>query len=126
MISKKAKAIYDRAYRKKNRAMLKAKRAAYHLRTYDPAKAAKERKKRMPYHIQYCRHAWYRDYKRDYDKQRRAGRFGGFAEAYEALQALLKEIRKQEPDRFKRYEQSGRHQWNPINQQRYRRKQHGV
>jgi hypothetical protein len=121
-ISKKAKAIYDRKYRKRNRASLKAKKAAYFQRTYDPAKAKKERKKRMPQHVEYCRQPKYKAWKREYDRLQRARKFGGFAEAYEVLKELQKEIRRQMPDRFERYAQSGRKQWNPINQRRYRRK----
>ena len=125
MISKEAKAAYDRTYRKKNRARMKAQKAAYHKRTYDPVKAAKERKKRMPHHVEYCRQPKYKAYKRGYDRQRRANMFGEFAEAFEALKALQREIRKQMPDRFERYAQSGRQQWNPINQERRRRKRNG-
>ena len=122
-MTKKQKAIYDRKYRKKNAKRIKANHAEYFQRTYDPAKAAIERKKRMPAHVEYCRQPKYKAYKREYDRKRRAGKFGDFAEAYEALKALLKEIKKQMPDRFERYAQSGRHQWNPINQQRYRSRQ---
>lgn len=50
MIDKNAKAEYDRQYRKKNRARIKANKAAYFQRTYDPVKAAKERKKNMAAH----------------------------------------------------------------------------
>jgi hypothetical protein len=120
MISKEAKAVYDREYRKKNRAILKLKKAAYFQRTYDPVKAAKERKKKMPKHVEYCRQPWYKAYKREYDKRHKLSRFGEFAEAYIVLDMLKKEIRKQQPDRFELYKQSGRHQWNPINQQRRR------
>src|ERR1700690_4365375 len=102
---------------------MKAQKAAYFQRTYDPVKAAKERKKRMPTHVAYCRQPKFRAYKREYDKKRRDSRFGEYAKAHAALLELLKEIRKQMPDRFERYAQSGRHQWNPINQARYRRKQ---
>jgi hypothetical protein len=123
-ITKAEKAAYDREYRKKNLALLKVKKADWFKKTYDPVKAAKERKKRMPYHVEYCRQDWYKAWKKEYDKKRRASQFGQFNEAYEALKALLKEVRKQMPDRFERYAQSGRHQWNPINQQRYRSRQH--
>ena len=119
-MTKAEKAAYDREYRKKNLAWIKAKKAAYFQRTYDPVKAAKERKKTMPKHVEYCRQPWYKAYKREYDKQRRAGRFGEFKEAYEALLLLKKEIKKQQPDRFELYKQAGRHQWNPINQKRRR------
>ena len=121
-MTKAAKAAYDRLYRKKNRALLKAKKAAYFQRTYDPVKAAKKRKKRMPEHVKYCRQPWYRAWKREYDKRRRASRFGSFAGAYEVLKQLVQEVRRQMPDRFERYAQSSRKQWSPINQERYRRK----
>jgi hypothetical protein len=125
LTKKQKKAAYDRDYRKKNRARIKANHAAYFQRTYDPIAAAKERKKRMPYHVEYCRQPKYVAYKREYDRKRRASKFGEFAAAYEALKALNGEIRRLMPDRFERYAQSGRHQWNPINQRRYRRKQNG-
>lgn len=124
-MTKKQKAAYDKKYRKRNRERIKANHAAYFQLTYDPVKAARERKKRMPQHIEYCRQSKYKAWKREYDRQRRAKRFGGFAPAYEVLKALQKEIRRQMPDRFERYAQSGRFQWNPINQQRYRRKRNG-
>jgi len=119
MITKEAKAAYDRLYRKKNRALLKAKKAAYFQLTYDPKREAIERKKKMPQHVEYCRQPWYRAYKKEYDKKRRAARFGEFAAAYEALKDLRAEIKRQMPDRFQRYAQAGRYQWNPINHQRY-------
>jgi hypothetical protein len=123
-MTKKQKAVYDRKYREKNRERIKANKAAYFQGTYDPVHAAKERKKKMPQHVEYCRQPKYKAWKREYDRKRRAGRFGEFALAYEALKDLTREIRKQMPDRFERYAQSGRHQWNPINQQRYRSRKH--
>src|SRR5438046_492055 len=51
------KRLYDIQYRK-NSPTLKARRRAFHLRTYDPVKAAKERKKRAPAHAEYCRQPW--------------------------------------------------------------------
>jgi hypothetical protein len=121
-LRKRRKAAYDKKYRKRNWKRIQARHAAYFQRTYDPVQAAKERKKRMPYHVKYCRQPWYRAWKREYDRRRCAGRFGAFAGAYKALLELLKEVRKQMPDRFERYAQSGRKQWSPINQERYRRK----
>jgi len=117
---KAIKKAYDREYRRKNRAMLKKKKHAYFLRTYDPVKAAKERKKTMARHVEYCRQPAYKAYKREYDKKYRAEEFGDFAEAYKVLLLLIKEINLQQPDRAERYRQSGRHQWNPVNQQRRR------
>jgi hypothetical protein len=121
-ISKKAKAAYDRKYRKKNRARLRAQKAAYFQRTYDPVKAAKERKKKMPAHIEYCRQSWYKAWKKKYDGNRRASKYGEFAEAYALLLALEKEIRKQMPDREQRYAQSERKQWSPLTYQKRREK----
>ena len=117
-MDKKAKAEYDRKYRKKNRARLKAEKAAYFQRTYDPVKAAKERKKKMPQHVEYCRQPAYKAWKKKYDKQRRSKKYGDFAEAHQLLLELTKEINRQMPDRMERYAQSQRHQWNPNNQQR--------
>lgn len=121
-MTRRQKAIYDKKYRKRNRERIRRNHTEYFQRTYDPEKAAVERKKRMPYHVRYCRQPWYRKYKREYDRKRRERRFGAFADAYKVLGELVKEIRKQMPDRFERYAQSGRQQWNPINQERRRRK----
>ncbi|MBO6755435.1 MAG: hypothetical protein JJ902_03860 [Roseibium sp.] len=74
---KAEKAAYDVKCRRKNRELLKRKKAAYHQRTYDPEKAAIERKKRMPRHIEYCRRPEYRTWKREYDRQHRAKKFYG-------------------------------------------------
>lgn len=60
------KAAYDRDYRKKNAVRIKADHAAYFQRTYDPVKAAIERKKKMPVHVEYCRQPIYRAYKQGY------------------------------------------------------------
>lgn len=119
---KAMKAEYDREYRRKNRAILKAKHADYHKRTYDPVKAAVKRKERMPLHVEYCRQPKYKAYKKEYDKKIRAAAFGEYADAYKTLLVLLKEIKQQEPDRFERYSQAGRFQYNPINQQLRRMK----
>ena len=121
MKDKKAKAEYDRKYRARNKKRLKALQAAYFQRTYDPKKAAGERKKKMPLHVEYCRQPEYKAWKKDYDRKRRLAKLGDFKEAYVALQALKKEIAKQMPDRFERYAQAKRHQWNPVNQQRRKR-----
>jgi hypothetical protein len=76
------KRLYDQEYRARNLALLKAKKREYFKRTYDPVKAAKVRKKRMPYHVEYCRQPEYRRWKSDYDRRYRAKEFGPFAEAY--------------------------------------------
>ena len=119
-MTKAQKAEYDREYRRKNRAMLKRKKAAYFQRTYDPAAAAVKRQERMPYHVEYCRQPKYKAKKSAYDRRRKLSRFGDYAEAFAALEQLQKEIRMQMPNRFDRYAQSGRKQWNPLTQQRRR------
>jgi hypothetical protein len=94
------KAEYDRDYREKHFTALKAKRAAYFQRTYDPAVAAVDRKKRMNRHVDYCRRPEYRVKKKAYDTQRRASEFGEFADCYVLLSSLENEI----ADRATRYE----------------------
>lgn len=75
------KRLYDVGYRKKNLARIKTRKREYFKRTYDPAKAAIKRKKQMPRHVEYCRQPKYRAYKREYDRKRRDGEYGAFAEA---------------------------------------------
>lgn len=112
---KKEKAAYDRKYREKNAARIKANHAAYFQRTYDPVEAAKERKKRMPKHVEYCRRPEYRAKKKVYDHNRMHGRYDKeWIEVALLLDELQKEIRRQEPDRFRRYAESQRHGWSPL------------
>jgi hypothetical protein len=87
------KRLYDIEYRKSS-PTLKARRAAYFRLTYDPVKAAKERKKRMPRHIEYCRQPWYKKWKSEYDARYRAKEFGAFADAYRLTIELNKEIKR--------------------------------
>lgn len=96
-----AKAEYDAEYRRKNRAMLQAKKRAYHLQTYDPEKAAEVRKQRMPLHVEYCRRPEYREKKAAYDRRNLAEKhYGPFAGAALALRDLEGEV----ADRMSRYE----------------------
>ena len=88
-----AKRLYDAEYREKNRAMLKAKKRAHFERTYDPVKAARERKKRMHLHVAYCRQPRYKAWKRTYDEQYRAREYGPFAEAYMLTVRLNREVK---------------------------------
>lgn len=84
---------YDMEYRRKNSAMLKAKKAAYHKSTYDSAKARVDRKKRSAAHAEYCTRPEYRRWKREYDRKYRAKEYGPFAEAYELTVELNREIK---------------------------------
>ena len=80
---KAAKAEYDMHRRKKMADKIKAEKAEYHRRTYDPIKAAEVRKRRMPQHVQYCRRPEYRAWKSEYDTLYRAKKeYGEFAECH--------------------------------------------
>jgi hypothetical protein len=92
------KRLYDQEYRRKNRAMLKAKKHAHFKATYDPVKAAKERKKRMHLHVEYCRQPEYKAWKREYDRKLRASEYGDFDEAYMLLLDLDREIKQRMTD----------------------------
>lgn len=88
------KRLYDLAYREANLAMLKAKKHEYFKRTYDPAKAAVERKKRMHLHVEYCRRPEYRVKKSKYDRRYRSKReYGPFAEAAMLAVDLNREVK---------------------------------
>lgn len=87
------KRLYDMEYRRKNRELIKAKKAAHFKATYDPAKAAIERKKNMARHVAYCRRPEYRAWKREYDRRYTAREYGPFAEAYLVLRDLEREIK---------------------------------
>lgn len=88
------KRLYDIEYRAKNHDLLKTKKHEYFKRTYDPEKAAIERKKRMPLHVEYCRRPEYKAWKRDYDREYRAKEYGAFAEAYQLTIDLNREIKE--------------------------------
>lgn len=122
MISKEAKAAYDLEYRNRNREMLKAKKAAYFQKTYDPTKAAVERKATMPRHIEYCRRPEYREIKKNYDRRKLLEEYGEYAGCYLLLRELRAEIKKIQPDRFQLYRESGRKQWSIATQQERRRR----
>jgi hypothetical protein len=93
------KRLYDAEYRRKNRAMLKAKKAEYFKRTYNPAKAAVERKNRMAAHVEYCRRPEYREWKRGYDRQYRAVKeYGEYAECFLLTQDIRAECLSQQSD----------------------------
>jgi hypothetical protein len=90
---KEEKRLYDIEYRKQNLATIKAKKHAYFVRTYDPAKAAVERKRRAKKHVEYCRRPEYRAWKREYDRRYRASEYGPLADAYLLAIDLNREIK---------------------------------
>lgn len=117
---KLAKRLYDQEYRRINRAMLKAKKRAYHVATYDPDKERVKRKARMPRHVEYCRRPEYKRWKSQYDRQYRAREYGPFAEASLLVIDLNREIRTRFSSHEEKYEQNG-----TLNKARTRRRAHG-
>lgn len=90
---RESKRLYDAARREQLSEQIRAYKREHHKRTYDPAKAAIERKAKMPRHVEYCRRPEYRAYKRSYDTKRRAViQFGEFAEAALLLRSVESEI----------------------------------
>lgn len=103
-----AKRLYDLAYRAKNLDWIKSKKRAYFKRTYDPVKAAVERKKNMPRHVEYCRRPEYKRWKTTYDRKYRAKKdFGPFAEAAMLLSDLNLEINGRGDRHEIRYQNGG-------------------
>jgi CRISPR/Cas system CSM-associated protein Csm2 small subunit len=90
---KEEKRLYDIAYREKNLARIKTGKHEWFQRTYDPVKAAVERKKKMPQHVEYCRQPEYKKKKQVYDAQHRAKKqFGEFYESFLILQQIDQEV----------------------------------
>ena len=93
---KALKREYDKQYRANHREILKDKKADWFQKTYDPKKAAIERKKTMPRHVLYCQSPEYRKKKKAYDKIHRAKKYyGEFWETCIALVELQRVIRSQ-------------------------------
>ena len=101
------KQAYDRARRIALAAEIKAQKADYFRRTYDPVKAAQERKKTMARHVAYCRRPEYRAQKAAYDRAARAKEYGPFADAYGVLLELQREVVRQMPDKYERAKARG-------------------
>jgi len=90
---KEEKRLYDKKRREENAERIKAEKAAYFKRTYDPEKAAIKRKENMPKHVEYCQRPEYKAWKQQYDKQYLARKqFGEFWEAALALRSIEQEI----------------------------------
>lgn len=111
------KRLYDAERRIRLALELKAQKALRHRRTYDPVKAARERKKRIPRHVEYCRRPEYKRWKSEYDRKYRALKcFGPFAEAYLTLTELDRHI----AERITDYETRQENGTNGKKQQRRR------
>jgi hypothetical protein len=103
----KEKQLYDKLYRMRNKELLKAKKAEYFKKNYDPEKARIKRKKNMRLHVQYCRSPKYKRYKKAYDKKYRAKtQYGDFWESY-LLVLKVDEILKTTTDRYEIRKQNG-------------------
>lgn len=116
---KEDKRLYDLAYREKNVDLLKEKKAAWFQNSYVPVQAAIKRKKKMPYHVEYCRRPEYKKWKRQYDEIHRAKKF--FGEFYESV-LLLKQIDSEVSSRASKYDiglENG-----TINKSQNRRREH--
>lgn len=104
---KETKRLYDARRRVEKAEEIKAKKRDYFKRTYDPARAAVERKKKMPRHVEYCRRPEYKAWKREYDKRYLAEKkFGEFAEVALLLQDIEREV-EQRATRYEIYRTNG-------------------
>lgn len=93
------KAEYDREYRAKNQAELKAKKKARHLATYDSERERIKRKAKMPRHVEYCQRPEYREWKKAYDRRYRCKiTYGPFWEAASIALDLEEEIHTRASD----------------------------
>lgn len=99
---KEEKRIYDEEYRRKNKDKLRAKKAEYFQRTYDPEKAAVERKKNMHRHVEYCRRPEYRAKKKVYDRKYKAKlNYGPLWEHQVLIMQIFDEVNKHDRYRIK-------------------------
>lgn len=89
---KAAKSTYDAQRRIDKAEEIKAYKAAHFKLTYDPVKAAEERKKTMARHVAYCRTPEYKAKKSEYDKRKKFEAYGAFADAARLLEEVEREI----------------------------------
>lgn len=121
---KAKKAAYDVLYRAVNADERRVQKAEYFQLTYDPVKAAKERKARMRWHVEYCR-KYYADPKRKaakvrYDQRRRDAKYGEFAPAVRLIRKLKREVCKKIPDKYERAKARGYYNNQRTTQERKR------
>lgn len=96
---KAEKQAYDARRRAEKADDLKAAKREYHKRTYNPARAAVERKKRAAKHAEYCRRPEYREWKSVYDRQHRAVKnYGDFADCFFLVLDIRDECLRQMTD----------------------------
>ena len=119
---KRLKAEYDKKRRTEKADELKAqKKAAYALWVHcTETKNARSEKRTCRGTSSIAANQNIRNGRKNTTGNLRVAEYGEYAESYELLSELVKQIKPQMPDRFERYAQAGRQQWNPINQQRRR------
>jgi hypothetical protein len=87
------KAAYDAEYRERNRARIKARKAAAYRTNPNRERERAYRQANMARHVEYCRRPQYREWKVAYDRKYRAQKdFGPFADAALVLRDLEIEI----------------------------------
>jgi hypothetical protein len=87
------KAAYDLEYRERNKARIKAQKAAAYRANPNRERERAYRQANRARHVEYCRRPQYRKWKANYDRQHRAQKdFGPFAEAALVLRDLEIEI----------------------------------
>ncbi len=102
------KRLYDMDYRERNAKRIKKKKAAHFQATYDPSEAAKKRKERMPYHVEYCRRPEYVEKKHAYDMRHRYQKlYGEFWEAMQIVAKIQKKVCQLIPDKYERTKMRG-------------------
>lgn len=125
LVERKAKkAAYDVIYRAANAEDRVAAKREYHKLTYDPVKAAKKRKSRARWHVEYCR-KYYADPKRKaqkvrYDQRRRDAKYGEFAPAVRLIRKLKREVCQKIPDKYERAKARGYYNNQRTTQERKR------
>lgn len=90
---KEEKRIYDIKYKTENKEKLKKEKKLWFRKTYNPEKAAIERKKNMARHVKYCQSSKYKEWKKQYDTKYRAKKnYGEYWESFVLLSSLKDEI----------------------------------
>lgn len=115
---KLVKKLYDAQRRIEKADEIKAKKREYFKRTYDPKKAAIERKAKMQNHVEYCRRPEYKAWKKDYDRKFLARKkYGEFAESALLIFDIEDEAAKQ-ATKYEIYQANG-----TLNKAQTRRRQ---
>lgn len=105
---KAEKSAYDAIRRVALADRIKAEKAAYHKRTYDPEKQRAYNQARMAQHVEYCRRPEYRAAKKAYDRQYRARKFyGDFADCFLLVMDIRDECLAQQTDYEIRFAKGG-------------------